>query len=105
MSAKLNEVIYAAVSLADHQKAKTATQEHLDRLFAAVDAAHLNPGEPVFVVRGTDRLATRTIRFWQTLAEDEGSPEYCLNEVRQKHRAFEDWQNDPANALKVKVPD
>ena len=73
-------------------------------LIQAVEACHLEPTEPIFCLRGSDRAAAPTIYFWTAKAEQLGASPDTTNRVLRLHDEVVEWQSDPANSLAVKVP-
>lgn len=66
--------------------------------------AHLEPGEPIFVLRARDILSTMTIRHYASLIEDYvfmGGDQ--LKSVVKAANAFAEWQRQ--NPGKVHLPD
>jgi hypothetical protein len=59
--------------------------------------------EPVFVLRGADRLSPRVIRYWIDRAKMRGVSEEKIEEVRELLTELEKWQTE--NPDKVKLPD
>jgi len=57
--------------------------------------------EPIFVLRGKDKLAPHVIRAWAMLAELAGAPPGKISEARECARYIELWQGQRGS----KVPD
>lgn len=58
---------------------------------SCLDKVHAN--EPIFVLRGQDRLAPDLIREWARLAEHHSLPQEKLNEALACADAMETWPN------------
>ena len=98
MSDRLDRVIKTAVRFAKDPKANDSA------IVKAVQKANLRKGEPVFVLRGNDCVAWKTIAAWLNYAEQAGSPAETLNKVRKKLQEFENYRDDLSHSLDVKVP-
>lgn len=61
------------------------------------------PSEPVFLIRGTDRVAVRTLLYWADEAEAEGALEELVEAVRAWAEEIEKWQ--AAHLTLVHTPD
>lgn len=59
--------------------------------------------EPVFVIRGQDILAARTVAHWMDMAAEKGVNDTKLGLVAQHLKAIEDFQR--AHPDRCKVPD
>lgn len=59
--------------------------------------------EPLFIVRGKDRLAPALIEKYANLAEDYGASEEFVNEIWSLYWEMKDWQH--AHPDRIKVPD
>lgn len=51
----------------------------------------LKPGEPWFIVRGQDRLAAGTVRFWANQAESIGAPDSKVASARRCAHAIREY--------------
>lgn len=61
--------------------------------------------EPLFIIRGQDRLAVPAIARYQTLAiEAECSPDF-INGLNEAMGEFLEWQSKAENVETVKNPD
>jgi hypothetical protein len=60
--------------------------------------------EPIFILRSTDRVAPRAIRAWTTWVESEGADAATIGSGLKREVAMREWQDDPRNRLKVKIP-
>lgn len=66
------------------------------------DPAGLIPAdEPVFLIRGQDRVAPQAVRLWANLAESHGASHAIVLAARLQAQAMEEWQA----ARTSKVPD
>lgn len=109
MSDKIDRVVRAACALVESwsPEFRLASMEHVGPaadLIQAVEACHLEPTEPIFCLRGSDRAAAPTIYFWTAKAEQLGASPDTTNRVLRLHDEVVEWQSDPANSLLVKIP-
>jgi len=66
------------------------------------DPAGLIPDdEPVFLVRGSDAVAVRTVRFWANEAEAKGAASNIVEAARRQADEMEEW----SRRVGCKVPD
>lgn len=77
----------------------------VDALFEAFDGEEFRfpEDEPMFVMRGQDRLALGTLRKYQELAEAHECDQDHLNTIEQTLRQFEHFR--VSNPDKIKKPD
>ena len=58
-------------------------------------------GEPVFILRGQDIVAPRTVEHWATVVEQRGAPRGKWEDALSVARAMRSWQAEHT----TKVPD
>ena len=109
MSDKIDKVVRAACAWVEscspeYRFTSLAHVGPLADLILAVEAAHLEPSEPIFCLRVADRAAAPAVYFWAARAEQLGAAPDTTNRVLKLHDDIVTWQNDPANSLAVKVP-
>jgi len=52
--------------------------------------AHIDPKEPIFILRGQDKLAWHAVKFWADIAEANGVDAEKVAEARQIAQAMRD---------------
>ena len=84
---------------------KGCRQEELDDLKRAVEILikFRKAAEPVFILRGQDKAAAKTVYAWGVFAEREGAPPEMTRYASKKSREIEEWQE--ANPKMTKIPD
>jgi hypothetical protein len=110
VSAKLDHVIFEAIRLCEFSRAAGKGSRQRQQRFwsqfkilrGVVANANLLPGEPIFCLRGKDRVAPDTVRFWRAKAQEAGALPETTGEAGAKYDAFLDWQQK--NVRQVKVP-
>ena len=66
------------------------------------DPANLIPkDEPVFIIRGQDRVGPATVRYWASKAEDAGADQSIIEAARWQAKQMESWQLEHGS----KIPD
>jgi hypothetical protein len=105
MSDKVDRIVYAARNLVEHLDPEQRAQAGLELqiLVRAVEDAHLAEDEPVFCLRGRDKVAVPTIRTWARYAENLGAKVVLCDNARNIAEMFREWQE--RNRLIAKVPD
>lgn len=67
------------------------------------DAGRIIPEmEPVFLLRGQDRFASRVVRAYADLLEDNGAPETHVAAIRAHALAMQNWRPKKAPDAPVK---
>lgn len=57
--------------------------------------------EPVFLIRGQDKIAPQVVSIWADLAEIAGAEQNIINAARNHVLKMKEWQNK----INVKIPD
>ena len=52
---------------------------------------HAGIEEPLFTLRGQDKLAAKTVRFWEDLAWEKGVPAFKISGAEQIRRAMKEF--------------
>lgn len=55
-------------------------------------ARQIPPGEPVFLLRGQDRIAPLVVKVWADLAKKVGASNKIVDSALAQAKAMEEWQ-------------
>lgn len=59
------------------------------------DSAGIIPeNEPVFLIRGQDRVGPAAVELWSTLADIEGASDEIVDSARKQAEAMRNWQRN-----------
>lgn len=67
-------------------------QDEVRMLTDKLESGNLKSDEPLFTLRGRDRLAYRTVSYWITLAEVAGVPTAKIEEAKDLLDKMRVWE-------------